>query len=79
MYVPRARVLDGVQGRANGLCIGTFVERVSILDGPRVVLSGLFPPQLYAVVFAFISMAYAAESRPPTTTPEMTLRSRWSP
>jgi hypothetical protein len=61
MYGAQARVLDGVQGRANALCIGTLWSAFRFVMVPLgVVLSGLFPPRLYAVVFAFIWISYAA-------------------
>lgn len=61
MYGAQARVLDGVQGRANALCIGTLWSAFRFVMVPLgVVLSGLYPPSLYAVLFAFIWITYAA-------------------
>lgn len=61
MYGAQARILDGVQGRANALCIGTLWSAFRFVMVPLgVVLSGLYPPNLYAVVYAFIWITYAA-------------------
>jgi CDP-diglyceride synthetase len=60
MYGAQARVLDGVQGRANALCIGTLWSAFRFVMVPLgVVLSDLYPPSQYAVVFAFIWITYA--------------------
>jgi CDP-diglyceride synthetase len=61
MYGAQARVLDGVQGRANALCIGTLWSAFRFVMVPLgVVLSGLYAPSVYAVLFAFIWITYAA-------------------
>ena len=61
MYGAQARVLDGVQGRANALCIGTLWSAFRFVMVPLgVLLAGLYPPSQYAVLFAFIWLTYAA-------------------
>jgi hypothetical protein len=61
MYGAQARVLDGIQGRANALLIGTLWSAFRFVMIPLgLVLAGMYPPNLYAVLFAFIWITYAA-------------------
>jgi hypothetical protein len=61
MYGAQARVLDGVQGRANALLIGTLWSAFRFVMIPLgLVLAGMYPPHLYAVLFAYIWITYAA-------------------
>ena len=61
MYGAQARVLDGVQGRANALLIGTLWSAFRFVMIPLgLVLAAMYPPNLYAVLFAFIWITYAA-------------------
>jgi hypothetical protein len=61
MYGAQARVLDGVQGRANALCIGTLWSAFRFVMIPLGgLLATLYPPNRYAVLFAFIWFTYAA-------------------
>lgn len=60
-YGAHSRVLDGIQGRANALCIGTLwnlFKFVMLPIGAR--LADIYPPSTYAVVYAFIWLSYAA-------------------
>ena len=60
MYGAQARVLDGVQGRANALLIGTLWSAFRFVMIPLgLVLAGMYPPNRYAVLFAFIWITYA--------------------
>ena len=60
MYGAQARVLDGVQGRANALCIGTLWSAFRFVMIPLGgILAVLYPPHQYAVLFAFIWITYA--------------------
>jgi hypothetical protein len=61
MYGAQSRVLDGIQGRANALCIGTLWSMFRFVMIPLgAVLSKMYPPKLYAVLFAFIWISYAS-------------------
>ena len=61
MYGAQARVLDGVQGRANALLIGTLWSAFRFVMIPiGLVLAAMYPPNRYAVLFAFIWITYAA-------------------
>ena len=61
MYGAQARVLDGVQGRANALLIGTLWSAFRFVMIPiGLVLAAMYPPNRYAVLFAFIWIMYAA-------------------
>ncbi len=60
-YGAQARVLDGVLGRANALCIATLWSGFKFVMIPLAVpLSGIYSPKTYAVVYAFIWLSYAA-------------------
>jgi hypothetical protein len=60
-YGAHARVLDGIQGRANALCIGTLWNLFKFVMVPiGVRLADIYPPSTYAVVYAFIWLSYAA-------------------
>jgi hypothetical protein len=59
-YGATARVLDGVQGRANVLCITTMWNGFKFVMIPiGLGLAGAFPPETYGVVYAFIWLSYA--------------------
>ena len=61
LYGAQARVLDGVQGRANALCIGTLWSAFRFVMLPiGGLLATLYQPSHYAVLFAFIWFGYAA-------------------
>jgi hypothetical protein len=60
-YGAHARVLDGVQGRANVLCIGTLWNLFKFVMIPLgLLLAKVYPPRTYAVLYAFIWLSYAA-------------------
>lgn len=59
-YGAHARVLDGILGRANVLCIGTLwnaFKFVMIPIGSQLVT--LYPTRTYAILYAFIWLSYA--------------------
>jgi hypothetical protein len=59
-YGAHARILDGIQGRANALCIGTLWNAFKFVMIPLGVrLADLYPPETYAVLYAFIWLSYA--------------------
>lgn len=59
-YGAHARVLDGIQGRANALCIGTLWNGFKFVMIPiGLQLAVLYPPETYAVLYAFIWLSYA--------------------
>jgi hypothetical protein len=58
-YGAQARVMDGVLGRANALCIGTLWHAFKFAMIPLgFALAGVFPPASYAAVFALIWFSY---------------------
>jgi len=60
-YGAQARVLDGIQGRANALCIGTLWSGFKFVMIPiGLQLAVLYPPSTYAALYAFIWLSYAA-------------------
>jgi len=60
-YGAQARVLDGVQGRANALCIGTLWGMFRFVMVPiGRPLAEIYPPETYAALYAFIWLTYAA-------------------
>ena len=60
IYGAQARVLDGIQGRANALCIGTLWSAFRFVMIPLgAVLAKMYAPNRYAVLFAFIWISYA--------------------
>ncbi len=59
-YGAHARVLDGIQGRANALCIGTLWNAFKFVMIPvGLLLADLYPPRTYAALYAFIWLSYA--------------------
>lgn len=59
-YGAHARVLDGVLGRANVLCIGTLWNLFKFVMIPLgAQLAQLYPPKTYAILYAFIWLSYA--------------------
>ena len=59
-YGATARVLDGIQGRANVLCITTMWNAFKFAMIPiGLSLAGVFRPATYGVVYAFIWLSYA--------------------
>lgn len=60
-YGAQARIMDGVQGRANALCIGTLWHGFKFAMIPLgLALAQVFPPASYAAVFALIWFSYLA-------------------
>jgi hypothetical protein len=60
-YGAQARVMDGVQGRANALCIGTLWHAFKFAMIPLgFALAKVYPPASYAAVFALIWFSYLA-------------------
>lgn len=60
-YGAHARVLDGIQGRANALCIGTLWSAFKFVMVPLgLQLADLYPPQTYAILYAYIWLGYAS-------------------
>jgi len=60
-YGAQARVMDGVQARANALCIGTLWHAFKFVMIPiGFALGAVFPPEMYAAVFALIWFSYLA-------------------
>jgi dolichol kinase len=58
-YGAQARVMDGVLGRANALCIGTLWHAFKFAMIPLgFALAKVFPPETYAAVFALIWYSY---------------------
>jgi len=58
-YGAQARIMDGVLGRANALCIGTLWHAFKFVMIPLGFgLAAVFPPEGYAVVFALIWFGY---------------------
>ena len=58
-YGAQARVMDGVLGRANALCIGTLWHAFKFAMIPLgFALAKVFPPESYAAVFALIWFSY---------------------
>jgi len=58
-YGAHSRALDGIQGRANVLCIMTLWNAFRFVMVPiGVQLGRTYPPETYAVVWAFIWLAY---------------------
>jgi hypothetical protein len=58
-YGAQARVMDGVLGRANALCIGTLWHAFKFVMIPiGLQLAVVFPPSSYAAVFALIWFSY---------------------
>jgi len=59
-YGAQARILDGIQGRANALCIGTLWNGFKFVMIPLgLQLAKVYPPDTYAVLYAFIWLSYA--------------------
>jgi hypothetical protein len=59
-YGAQARILDGVQGRANALLIGTLWSAFKFVMIPiGLRLADVYPPETYAVIYAFIWLDYA--------------------
>jgi hypothetical protein len=59
-YGATARVLDGIQGRANVLCITTMWNGFKFVMIPiGLELARVFPAATYGVVYAFIWLSYA--------------------
>jgi hypothetical protein len=59
-YGAHARVLDGILGRANVLCIGTLWNAFKFVMIPiGSQLTTVYPPRTYAVLYAFIWLSYA--------------------
>jgi hypothetical protein len=59
-YGAHARVLDGVQARANALCIGTLWNAFKFVMIPiGLRLAEIYPAHTYAVLYAFIWFSYA--------------------
>jgi dolichol kinase len=53
-------VLDGIQGRANVLCITTMWNAFKFVMIPiGLALVGVFPPETFGVLYAFIWLSYA--------------------
>jgi hypothetical protein len=60
-YGAQARVMDGVLGRANALCIGTLWHAFKFAMIPLgFALARVFPPSSYAAVFALVWFSYIA-------------------
>ena len=60
-YGAQARILDGIQGRANALCIGTLWNAFKFVMVPiGLKLSVIYPPETFAVLYAYIWLSYAA-------------------
>jgi hypothetical protein len=60
VYGARARVLDGIQGRANVLCINTLWHAFKFVMIPLGFrLAEVYPPPTYIALFAFIWLSYA--------------------
>jgi hypothetical protein len=58
-YGAQARVMDGVLGRANALCIGTLWHAFKFAMIPLgLALAKVYPPSSYAAVFALIWFSY---------------------
>lgn len=58
-YGAQARVMDGIQGRANVLCIGMLWNGFRFVMIPiGFGLAAVFPPETYATVFALIWFSY---------------------
>lgn len=58
-YGAIARTLDGVQGRANSLFIGTLWSCFRFVMVPIALgLTKIYPPETYASLFAFIWLSY---------------------
>src|SRR5262245_39380731 len=58
-YGAQARVMDGVQARANALCIGTLWHAFKFVMIPiGLKLGAVFPPATYATVFGLIWFSY---------------------
>jgi hypothetical protein len=58
-YGAQARVMDGVLGRANALCIGTLWHAFKFAMIPLgFALAKVYPPETYAAVFALIWYSY---------------------
>lgn len=58
-YGAQARVMDGVLGRANALCIGTLWHGFKFAMIPLgLALAEVYPPTSYATVFALIWFSY---------------------
>jgi hypothetical protein len=58
-YGAQARLMDGVLGRANALCIGTLWHAFKFAMIPLgFALAKVFPPASYAAVFALIWFSY---------------------
>jgi dolichol kinase len=55
----QARIMDGVLGRANALCIGTLWHAFKLAMIPLgLALARVYPPASYAAVFALIWFSY---------------------
>lgn len=60
-YGAQARILDGIQGRANALCIGTLWSAFKFVMIPvGLKLSMIYPPETFAVLYAYVWLTYAA-------------------
>jgi len=58
-YGAQARIMDGVLGRANALCIGTLWHAFKFAMIPLgFALAKVFPPTTYAAVFALVWFSY---------------------
>jgi len=58
-YGAQARVMDGVLGRANALCIGTLWHGFKFAMIPiGFRLAAVYPPETYSVVFALVWFSY---------------------
>jgi hypothetical protein len=60
-YGAQSRILDGIQGRANALCISTFWQAFKFVMIPLgLQLAAIYPPSLYVPLFAFIWLSYVS-------------------
>jgi hypothetical protein len=58
-YGAQARILDGVQGRANALCIMTLWNGFKFVMIPLgMALAMVYPPQAYLTLYSFIWLSY---------------------
>ena len=58
-YGAQTRILDGIQGRANALCIMTLWNGFKFVMIPLgVLLAHVYPPETYVVLYSFIWLSY---------------------
>jgi len=60
-YGAQSRILDGIQGRANALCISTFWNAFKFVMVPLgLKLAGVYPSDTYVPLYALIWLSYVA-------------------